>query len=273
MLRWSETLKIGLSAERLAWVRLGGLRQRPIEKRVVAVPAAQGGAGWIAAVGILKQALMVAGTRRARASVILSSRFVRYAVVPWHAALMSRDERLAQARHCFRQIYGDVAAAWSIALSPGDYGEPGLATAVERELLEALRQAFQEARIRLVSVEPYFTAAYRRFRRSIKPRDDVACFSVVEPENLSTLVFKGTKLQTAYCYRIQEDWTRDLQGMRLQLAGDEGRVGASSFYVFAPEKASTDTSAISGVVRMSLPATPGYIPSRDAALSMAMVAQ
>jgi hypothetical protein len=272
MLRWSETLKIGLCADRIVWVRLGGLRQRPTEKGVLAVPAAQGGPGWLGAVDILKQTLVAARARRAKGSVILSSRFVRYAVVPWHAALMSREERLAQARHCFRQIYGDVAASWSIALSPGDYGEPVLATAVERELLDALRQAFREARIQLVSVEPYLTTAYHRFRRGIKPQGDTACFSVVEPGDLSALVFKGAKLQTAFHYRIQEDWTRDLQGMRLQLAGDEGRAGASSFHVFAPEKALTDTSAMSGVMRMSLPATPGYVPSRDAALSMAMVA-
>jgi hypothetical protein len=49
---------------------------------------------------------------RARVTVVLSNHFVRYALVPWSAALATPAEEQAYLRHHFAKIPGAASRAW-----------------------------------------------------------------------------------------------------------------------------------------------------------------
>jgi hypothetical protein len=122
------------------------------------------------------------GARRAEATVILSGRFVRYAIVPWSDELASRAEELAFARHCFAATYGVQADQWDLRLSPGPPGRARLASAVDRGLVEALRAIVAKAGHRLRSVQPGLMAAYNRWRSQA----DSDCLFLLAENNFYT---------------------------------------------------------------------------------------
>lgn len=274
MLRWREELRVGFSPDRIVLARLArGFRPRVTEKFIIPVSPMNGRAAWEAPLAVLAEVLRAQVRRPAGAAVILSNRFVRYAVVPWHDALMKREERLAQARHCFKEIYGEVAASWSVQIQDGRFREPVLATAVPAELIASLRQIFKEARLPLQSVLPYLTAAYATFRRALARRSEpLTWLSVVERDDLSALCVHKGELRDVFNQRVHGEWLRELQGMLLQLAGETTAGETMALCVFAPEKAdSKPEEAKLNLMRLSLPALPGYSSSSDAALSLALV--
>jgi hypothetical protein len=268
VLRWSDELRIGFCADRLVCARLGrGFGPRVTDKRIVAVSEAAGQPLW-------KNPLRVfAGTLKdmqvKQASVVLSSRFVRYTVVPWHDELMKRGERLVQARHCFKQIYGDAADKWSISLSEGGYGAPVLATGVDQGLIEGLRSASRDAGVELASTTPYLTTAYNQFRTDI---NGTGCFSIVEQDDIGILHFDALGLRSVFNQRIHEDWAQELRGMLAQNASDgPAGAGAQPIRVFAPGRSQDALKALGAAAApLSLPARRGYSPVSDAAISMAM---
>lgn len=91
---------------------------------------------------------------RARATVVLSNHFVRYALVPWSTALATPAEEEAFLRHHFAKIHGERAKAWLYRASEGRRGEPRLASAVDAELVAAVKQIFAGSKAKLVSVQP-----------------------------------------------------------------------------------------------------------------------
>jgi hypothetical protein len=269
VLRWSDELRIGFCADRLVCARLGrGLGPRVIDKRIVAVPEAAGQPLWKGPLQVLTGALK--DMRVKQASVVLSSRFVRYAVVPWHDELMKRSERLVQARHCFKQIYGDAADKWSISISEGGYGAPVLATGVDQGLIEGLRSAAREAGVELASTTPYLTAAYDQFRTSMRR---AGYFSVVEQDDIGLLHFDALGLRNVFNQRIHEDWAQELRGMLVQNAGDSpAGNGAQPVRIFAPGRSQNALQGLGAAAApLSLPARRGYSPVSDSAISMAMV--
>lgn len=269
MLRWSDELRIGFSADRLVCARLGrGFGPRVTDKRIVAVPEPAGQPLWKSPLqvfaGVLKD------MRVKQASVVLSGRFVRYTVVPWHDELMKRSERLVQARHGFKQIYGDATDRWSISISEGGYGAPVLATGVDQGLIEGLRSAAREAGVELASITPYLTTAYEQFRTDI---NGAGYFSVVEQDDIGTLHFDALGLRNVFNQRVHEDWAQELRGMLAQNAGDgPGGDGAQPVRVFAPGRSQGALTGLGAAASpLSLPARRGYSPVSDAAISMAMV--
>lgn len=92
--------------------------------------------------------------------VVLSSHYVRYAVLAWSSALRSRDDWLDYARHIFTSTYGAAAMDWRLRVS-GSGRAPRVASAVDAALFESLR-----ALPGLVSVQPYLMAAFNARRRA-----------------------------------------------------------------------------------------------------------
>ena len=113
----------------------------------------------------LRETLAPLAKKRVRVGVILANRLVRYAVVPFDAAVSGADEELALARFHFTRIHGERAKGWSLRLSPGLHGTARLASAVDPALIDAIRACFpREARPRLVSIQPSLMAAWNRWR-------------------------------------------------------------------------------------------------------------
>jgi hypothetical protein len=98
-----------------------------------------------------------------KVTVVLSNRLVRYAIVPFDAAVSTAEEEQALARFHFMRIYGERAKGWALRLSEAPAGRPRLASAIDPEVLEALRGCFPaSARPRLASVQPWLMAAYNQ---------------------------------------------------------------------------------------------------------------
>jgi hypothetical protein len=103
-----------------------------------------------------------------RATVVLSNHFVRYALVPWSGALATPAEEEAYLRHHFAKIHGERAKAWLFRANQGRRGEPRLASAVDAELLAAIRALFPKGgAARLVSVQPALMHVFNGARAAL----------------------------------------------------------------------------------------------------------
>ena len=158
-LSWRERIVIALEPQAVHAVRL-----KSGEKRSGAWP--QG----------LPQVL--AGWPSAQVSVVASNRLVRYVVVPRTAGVSGEAEQLALARHHFIRVHGERSRDWDVRYSR----ETGLASAVDKGLLDELREGLKPHR--LVSLQPYLMAAFNRLRARV-PKEGAW---IVLPEAEATCV-------------------------------------------------------------------------------------
>jgi hypothetical protein len=177
-LLWRNSLRISLAADRLV------LRQNRARSSTIAVAPRANDAEWRAPVEALGQAL--AGYRNHLVSVVLADRFVRYALLPWNAALKSDAQWHALARHRLGGIYGAAAAEWEVKLAETAPEGARLACAIDTALVAELASQFVAAHARLVSVQPFLVAAFNRIRRRL---GHGSCWLVVEEPGRLTLAF------------------------------------------------------------------------------------
>lgn len=160
----NNRLLVGLTPARVTLTHTAGLlRSRIASRRSLECEPGSSASSWKGAVAALAQTAEALSDRRIRATVVLSNHFVRYAVVPFEAALSGEAEELAHARFHFTRVHGDAAASWHVSLAHSPRGTASLASAVDRMLLEALRACFPvSARARLISVQPWLMPAQNR---------------------------------------------------------------------------------------------------------------
>jgi len=184
-----------------------GVVRRELTNQII--PAPRGAeAPWEGALEMLETALADAARSRSRATLILSNQLVRYALVPWSGALSDEEEEIAVARHCFRNLYGEVADTWELRLSPGKAGTTQLASAVDGHLPDALRELFGRLGMRIASIQPQLMAAYNANRSRLRGRN--AWFVLQEPGNLCVArLHKGcwVSLRTL---RVGSAWREEL---------------------------------------------------------------
>lgn len=168
--------RVGVSAVPLL---LGLPLRKAAPKRARLEPATP---DWRSAVESLAAWLEERSPRGASASVVLSNRFVRFALVPWSDEAVRPAEQMALAAACLEPRYGDMAG-WTVRLDGGEYGRPRLACAVETALLEALREVFAKAGVRGTAVRPAFVAAWNRYGGEL-PQEADAAFVTMESQTL-----------------------------------------------------------------------------------------
>ena len=165
----NRELRIGLAPER---VYVSGASSLDL-------PAADG--GWAAAAealpGILKG-------RNGAASVVLADQLVRYALLPHNETLKTDEQWAALARHRFSVLHGPRADEWQVSLAATAPQGARLACAVDKALLARLKDIFQKAGVKLVSVQPFLVAAFNRIRRRV---GNGSCWIVVEEPGRLTL--------------------------------------------------------------------------------------
>ncbi|MBZ0068909.1 MAG: hypothetical protein K8F26_08850 [Thiobacillus sp.] len=191
--------------------RLGlrGLRRTIDEPHIVSCDCVNGIPPWRAALRALETALLCFANGKTDATVILSNHFLRYVMVPWRAELTGAEEDLSFARHCFAKVYGKEAAQqWELRLSQEAPEVPRLASAVDTELLDAMRGVFGGAGITLKSVQPHLMAVFNGVRGHLRQRS--AWFALLEPGNLClALLHRGCWLRVR-TLRIGSEWREDL---------------------------------------------------------------
>lgn len=179
---WRDRWLVGFAPERVALVQMKhGLK--PSRGVHGARRCAQAtGSAWASALAALEKLLDQAarsGPIGGEANVVLSNQFVRFADVPWTPGISRERDRLALAAECFRAVHGDIVAGWQVSLDMPRYGESGIAAAVDKMLVEALREVLAKRRLHLTSLRPHLMAAFALWQPRLETGD--GGFAVVEP--------------------------------------------------------------------------------------------
>ena len=170
--------------------------------RVVPVPPSADASEWRAAVEALPPILQP--WKNQDVSLVIADQFVRYALLPWNAALKTDEQWMALARHRFAGIHGPAAAGWEVKLTETAPSGPRLACAVDRTLIEALAEKFAASGARLASVQPFLVAGFNRIRSQV---GNGSCWLVVEEPGRLTLAFIQRGVWIAIRgRRVSEHW-------------------------------------------------------------------
>jgi hypothetical protein len=123
------------------------------------------------------------------ATLLLSSHFVRYLLIPWKDEVHTPGELEAFAHICCEQVYGGDPARRVLRISRGRPGSPRLAAFLEADFLAELENILAKSRLRLTSVQPYLPAVYNRLLHRLPRRDFL--FLVAEPARACLLAAAG----------------------------------------------------------------------------------
>jgi hypothetical protein len=161
-----DRLVFSLSPAEIRGARYSGvLKKKLVEESRLPCDPAFGAEPWQGAVAALKSVKI---DFPAKVTVILSNRFVRYAVVPWSGALGGAAEEDAWLRHHFAKIHGERAKGWALRASAAAAGAPRLASAIDSALVEAIKECFQKNRkTKLVSVQPQLMTRFNEWRGGV----------------------------------------------------------------------------------------------------------
>jgi len=201
---WRDHLRVGLGAQ---WIGLAGYRRgwKPAlaYREVIPLDGPAGEVPWQHAVDALAEALEAVGRSRPTVTVVLSNQFVRYAVLPWSAALKSHAEWLAFARHRYLAVHGPVAEGWTIRVAPALRERPRIASAVDSALIAALKEKIN-ACASLVSVQPYLMVAYNRAQAAIAQQ--TCWLAIEEPDRLTLALVDRGMWRAIRIRRKEHDW-------------------------------------------------------------------
>lgn len=154
-----------------------GLRRKVISQAIVpATPAST--SDWRPAMETLEQWLKDSDLEKANVKILLSSSFIRFAMMPFSEDVSNYAERLAVVGLLFESIYGETAKQWKLTLDDEEFGEPCLAVAMDTALWDALNQMVASSPLRIVSIQPYVASVLNAFINQI--HDGESLLVVVE---------------------------------------------------------------------------------------------
>jgi hypothetical protein len=245
-LSWRDRFTAVLCPDRVALVRRGrGWGKQPVlhSEADCAAPTAQ------AAVDALNTLIAKPGVA-GDLTLVLSSHFVRYLLVPWRAEVGKPSELAAYAGICFDETFGSDAGAREILVGRERAPSARIAAGLDTRFLHALRTAVAGSRLRLVSVQPYLASLFNSVRPALASKDFV--FLVAEPTRSCLLIATGgcwrSLRNTGSAATPQE--LSDLIEREVQLAG-LAEQGMPPVFVHAP-----------GQDELALPACEGVLPQR-----------
>lgn len=227
--------------------------------------------GWSGAAEALPGLLREAGARRGELTVVLSSHFAHFRLVPWSDVIGSPAELESFARIGFEDIYGPVAAGWVLRVSREAAGRPRVAAAIEQALLDRLQGIAGGAGLRLASVQPHLIAAFNR----LQPRlaRDGFVFAVAEPGRCSMLLARAGHWISVRSSATadNEHAVADLLERECELngIGDPDAGPVPPVFVHAPGRALREWPAVEGVAPQTLTLGSGADPWHDMALAVA----
>ena len=241
-----ESLSLFVSPGELVAVRRQGWRGAIAEKRVWPVTVRPENT-WEDAAQAFGECLR-AYPNCHKVGVVLSNHFVQYQLLPWRDDLGDREEERALAQLSFTQTFGEAASRWHVAVSDEAPGMSRISAAVNADLLAALHKYAAGAARRIVSVQPYLTAAINAFA-DLFGKDRSAWFVLHEEGRLCLALVAGGQWRWIRCVRVAADWEARLPELldnEALLAGVEASPGQAM--VFAP---TTQALAVPGGSRWS----------------------
>jgi hypothetical protein len=214
--RFGQSLRLGLAADGLALLRVGGWPRAGAE--LLSFVPLEAGAPDALAAGL--RALMTETDARGwPLTVVLADDLVRlWQVPPPSGATRLADLQAAAAlRH--QHLFGAPPVEWRIS-ADWDAARPFLAAAAPEALLALLEALSREHRFHLVEVAPQFVAAMNAWRRERRPG---AWFGMVHGGVLSLAAYEGAALAAVRTAVIPPGADRDW--LEAHVAREALRVG------------------------------------------------
>lgn len=200
-----DAMAVALYPDRLQIARLGGgWRRRLTHQETVRLTRAPAGApAWQPAAEALATLVGNGALARARVSLVLSSHFVHYTLVPSNELLKSEAEKLAYARQRFVRVHGEAAQDWALRLSRSSAHQSRLACAIPGTLLQALDEVMAPLGRHYVSLQPRLMASFNRWA----PRLDTQArwLAVAEPGLLCLALLQDGQWQSVRTIKTKDD--------------------------------------------------------------------
>ena len=222
-----------------------------------------------AAVDALNTLLAAPAVTAGDLTLVLSSHFVRYLLVPWQAQIGQPSELATVAGICFDETFGNDSGGREIVVARESAPSGRIAAGLDTSFLHALRTAVGSSRLRLVSVQPYLVSLFNRLRPSLGRRDFV--FLVAEPTRSCLLVATGgcwrSLRNTGAAATPQE--LANLVEREVQLAG-LGEQDMPPVFVHAPGQEDLQLPSCAGVTPTPVGVRRGTAAVSDPLLAMAL---
>lgn len=191
---WRNQLRVVLCPDQVVILGLSrGLRPKVMLQTILPCVPVSDQPNWQAALDAFAYWLGSYEMGKADIVVILSSHFVRYAVMPYSAELVGRTEEQALAQILFEEIYGDLTKQWKIEIGQGGYGDARLIAAVDTSLLDQITVLLKTSPLRLNTITPYLVTAFNRFCRQI-PENGL--FAVAEAGQMQVIAIQQSQFSS-----------------------------------------------------------------------------
>lgn len=214
--RFGQSLRLGVAADGLALLRVGGWPRAGAE--VLAVQPVEAGAPDALANG-LRALLKELDARGWPLTVVLADDLVRLWQVPPPKGASRMDDLRAAAALRYQSLFGAPPIGWRMG-ADWDAARPYLAAAAPEALLALLETLAREGRLQLVEVAPQFVAALNGWRRE---RRRGAWFGLVHGGVLSLAAYEGDALAALRTAVIPAD--ADRAWLEAHVAREALRVG------------------------------------------------
>ena len=271
-----DELRVVLSRDQVQLLRVGrqftlhGISSRVLDKKTFPYTT-DADSLWSNAVKALAAALSELPGKPSVARVILSNHFVRYAMVAASPTLSNEAEEIAYAKHSLSQLYGASAESWEIRLHRYTAHAPQLASAVDSQLLQALRATFTSAKIQLKSVQPQLMAAYNNCQASLHKQD--AWFVLFESGSLCVGLLQQGEWRSVRTLKVGSDWLEHLPDIfDREACLSELNMTANEIYLWAPEywRTALPNSAKWKIHKLQPVVRTGFAADYDERFAMAM---
>jgi hypothetical protein len=268
-----DELGVALFPDRLIIARVGGGWSRRIKhKEIISLaPAAPDAPKWQPALAALAGKVQAGALAGADVTLVLSSHFVHYVLVPWSELLSSDEEQLAFARSRFVRVHGNAANGWSLRLSQAEPRQPRLACGTEEALIDALNELMSPIGNRYLSLQPHLMASFNRWRDRLSAR--AGWFVVAEPGLLCLALLQDEQWQSVRTIKVGADWSTELPGVlaREQCLADS-QTDCDQVLVFAPDfpEAVVPEAGNWNIENLQPTLLPGMVAGVDAPFSIAV---
>lgn len=172
---------------------------------------------WPELIAALKPALESERWRGARPAVVLSSHFVRYAVIPWNTKLSGSSERQAYLTHCFSLVFGDAMKNRDLRMADSGFGKSTIASAVSNDLVRAMHEAFQQANMRLEAIYPHLPLAVNQSLIEVKKRNlgqvDSFWFVAIQHNRVCLALIEGGSWRLVKNVLMEQDVSRQVMAL------------------------------------------------------------
>lgn len=177
---WRNRLFVAISPTRISMIKLGyGLKpkvQATFDETVIPVGKQP---SWQAVLDRFTQLLSQPEWQKAEVNVVLSNQFFWFDTLTFSVQLKHYAAQEAFARHSLSQTYGAATEQWTLRTQQGKNGTSRLVSAVDRALLDGLRQVCAAHQLKLNLVTPSLAAVFNRFQKELKT--DPAWLVIHEP--------------------------------------------------------------------------------------------